>query len=262
MKTELEIALSAETVSAELPLALPLAHLTACRWLESIVKAGRLEPRPCKVFSKDLLYFSYGGVFYRTSKLQTEQATELPVALVFAPSVMNSVYQLFPFDSGAHADGRFGPDWTKKLGPVEQRFCINTSDALTDARRLVYHLFETNPQYLKGIVGDGKHKQNPFPILHEFLTADLSSAGIDHRQRTIEAISKISVELGKNLLWIGLPEWNTSSVFKELYHWTAPTVPQFDTYSYTKNFNPSEIAARLEEKAYEAVIKRYATLHV
>jgi hypothetical protein len=263
MKTELELAMEVEAVSAELPLALPLAHLTACRWLEPILKAGRLEPRHCKVFSKDLLYFSYGGVFYRTSKLQTEQATELPVALVFAPGVMDSVVKLFPFDSGAHATGRFGADWTRKLDRVEQRFCINTSDALTDARRLVYHLFETNPQYLKGIVGDnGKRKQNPFPLLHEFLTADLSSAGIDHRQRTIEAISKISVELGKSLLWIGFPEWNTSSVFREIYRLTAPMVPQFDTYSYTKNFNPSEIAARLEEKAYDAVIKRYATLSV
>ncbi|SRR6266436_3840838 len=258
MKTELEIALNRESTPTELPLGLPLAHLTACRWLASILRVGRLEPRPCKVFLKKLLYFSYGGVFYRTSKLQTEQATELPVALVFAPTVLDLISQLFPFDSGAAAAERFGLDWARKLAPFRKRFLVNTTDALMDARRLVYHLFKTNSQYLKGIpFGSGKHKRDPFPLLYEFLTTDLSSHEIDHRQRAIEAISDIPIELGKHLLWIGLPEWKTSSVLKDLYRSTAPTVPQFDTYKYTKNFNPTEIAALLEEKAYKAVIEKY-----
>lgn len=263
MKTELEIALTKETTPTELPLGLPLAHLTACRWLESILRVGRLEPRPCKVFSKELLYFSYGGVFYRTSKLQTEQATELPVALVFSPTVMTLISRLFPFDSGALAADRFGPDWTRKLAPFGQRFCVNTTDALMDARRLVYHLFGSNPQYLKGIaVSSGKHKNNPFPLLYEFLSSDMSSGGIDHRQRTIEAICEIPIELGKHLLWIGFPSWNTSTVLKELYRWTAPALPQIEMYEYTKNFNPAEIAARLEEKAHSAVIEKYAVFPV
>jgi hypothetical protein len=263
MKTELEIALNKEFTPTELPLGLPLAHLTASRWLASILNVGRLEPRPCKIFSKNLLYFSYGGVFYRTSKLPTEQATELPVALVFSPTVMNLISQLFPFDSGALAADMFGPEWTLKLAPHGKRFCINTTDALTDARRLVYHLFESNPQYLKGIAASsGKHKEDPFPLLYEFLTTDLSSRGVDHRQRAIEAISEIPIELAKHLLWIGFPAWETSSVLKELYRWTAPVLPQFETYEYTKNFNPSEIAARLEDKAYRAVIEKYAVFPV
>jgi len=263
VKTELEIALTVESTPTELPVALPLAHLTACRWLGSILKIGRLEPRPCKVFAKNLLYFSYGGVFYRTSKLQTEQTTELPVALVLSPTVMKLISQLFPFDSGAVAAKRFGPDWTCRLAPLAERFSVNTTDALTDARRLVYHLFETNLQYLKGMATNGsKHKKDPFPLLYELLTSDLSSLNVDHRQRTIEAISDVPIQLGQHLLWIGFPQWKTSTVLKELFQWTAPDVPQFDTYDYTRNFNPSEMAARLEEKAYEFVIKRYATLAV
>ena len=78
MKTELELALSKEYTPAELPMGLPLAHLTARRWLQSILTAGQLEPRPCKVLAKKLLYFSYGGVFYRTSSMHTEKTTELP----------------------------------------------------------------------------------------------------------------------------------------------------------------------------------------
>src|SRR5260370_39913928 len=65
MKTELELALAKESTPRELPMGLPLAHLTARRWLQSILKVGQLEPRPCTVLAKKLLYFSYGGVFYR-----------------------------------------------------------------------------------------------------------------------------------------------------------------------------------------------------
>jgi len=176
---------------------------------------------------------------------------------------MKLISQLFPFDSGAVAAERFGPDWARKLAVFSERFSVNTTDALMDARRLVYHLFETNPQYLKGIAANGgKHKKDPFPLLYDFLTTDMSPLGVDHRQRTIEAISDMSIQLGRHLLWIGLPEWNTSTVLKELFKWTAPDVPQFDIYDYTKNFNPSEVTARLEEKAYEFVIKRYAELAV
>jgi len=263
MKTELEIALAQESTPVELPLGLPLAHLTATRWLQSILKTGQLEPRPCKILSKTLLYFSYGGVFYRTSTLQTEHATELPIALVFSPEVLNVISQLFPFDSGAAAGNRFGPDWSRRLAPFASRFSVNTTDALRDARRLVYHLFETNPQYLSGrAANSGKLKQDPFPLLHEFLTTDLSSLHVDHRQRTIEAISEVAIKLGQHLLWIGIPQWKTSTVLKDLYRWTAPNVVPFHTYDFTKNFNPSEVSARLEEHARECVIKRYASFPV
>jgi hypothetical protein len=263
MATELEVALARESAPAELPIGLPLAHLTARRWLQSILNAGQLEPRPCKVLSKTVLYFSYGGVFYRTSTLQTECTSELPVGLVFSPNMMNAISKLFPFDSGAAADNRFGPDWSRRLAPFASRFSVSTTDALRDARRLVYHLFESNPRYLGGRPSpSGKLKQDPFPLLHEFLSCDLSSLNVDHRQRTIEAISEVAIELGRHLLWIGIPQFRTSSVLKELHRWTAPNVLPFYTYDYTKNFNPSEMAARLEENAQECIIKRYASFPV
>lgn len=260
MKTELETALAKEPIPTDLPIGLPLAHLTARRWLQSILNIGHLEPRPCKVMSKTLLYFSYGGVFYRTSTLQTERTSELPVALVFSPDVMNLVSQLFPFDSGAVAANRFGPDWSLKLAPFASRFSVTTANALRDARRLVYHLFETNPRYLSGrATKNGTLKQDPFPLLQEFLSTDMSSLNVDHRQRTIEAISEVAIDLAQHLLWIGIPQCKTSTILKELYRWTAPNIVPFHAYDFTKNFNPSEVAARLEDKAHECVIKHYAS---
>jgi len=86
-----------------LPPALPLAHLTIARWLSAILKLGAIAPRPCKVLGKDLLYLSYGGLFYRPDNIRTQQATELPVGLVFSPVALAGITSLFPFDSGAMA---------------------------------------------------------------------------------------------------------------------------------------------------------------
>lgn len=250
MPSELETALAEESLPPKLPCALPLAHLTAWRWLDAILGSGRLEPRLCKVFDNKLLYFSYGGVFYRTSSLQTEATCELPVAFVFSPKVMDIVSRLFPFDSGAMHDERFGHNWAQKLAPFKSRFRVDTPKDSQNAQKLVYHLFETNPLYRRGnpsIASTKKHA--PLPLLYEFLNANLSSLGVDHRQRTIEAISEAAVELGENLRWVGFPQRETSKVLKELLRWTSPRTPKFWEYEFTRNFNPAEIAAKLDDHA-------------
>jgi hypothetical protein len=109
-------------------------------------------------------------------------------------------------------------------------------------------------------INTGTRKHDPLPLLQEFLATDLSSLMVDHRQRTVEAISEVAFDLGKNLLWIGIPESRTSTVAKELYRWTKPDVPRVHPYHFTKNFNPSQIAAHLEESAYNFAIKQYADL--
>jgi hypothetical protein len=263
MPTELETALAKESLPPNLPCALPLAHLTAWRWLDAILVNGRLEPRPCRVFGNKLLYFSYGGVFYRTSSPQTEAAGELPVAFVFSPKVMDIVSRLFPFDSGAMHAGRFGSDWSHRLSPFESRFRVDTSGGVQDAQILLYHLFKTNPSYLCGKPSTAsRRKHAPLPLLYEFLNADLSSLKVDHRQRTIEAISDVAVELGKNILWVGFPRRKTSDVLKALLRWTRPVIPQFWEYDFHRNYHPAEIAAQLEDHANEDVIKRYAEFKV
>jgi hypothetical protein len=261
MSTELEVALIEEPRPAKLPIPLPLAHLTVCRWLQPILKVGRLEPRFCKVLSKKLLYFSYGGVFYRKSNLQTQSASELPIAMVYSPAVLKAISRLFPFDSGAMARDLFGPNWKLRLAPFESRFSVNTKDAILDASLLVCHLFGTNRSYISGkstLAGTKKHA--PLPLLQEFLAADLSSLNVDHRQRTIEAISEVSFELAKNLLWMGIPQSKFSTVAKGLYRWTRPEVPSIQTYDFTRNFNPAQISAVLENMAHEYIFKQYASL--
>jgi hypothetical protein len=259
MASEFEKTVRDEPVAGDLPHTLPLAHLTAWRWLEPILESGHLFPRECKVFSKKLLYFSYGGVFYRTSKLQTQASDELPVAMVFSPKILKYVSHFFPFDSGAMAESRFGEPWTTEMAPFKDRFMFENIDWARDPSLLVHHLYSSNSAYLHGAPRDSiATKPAPFPLLHRFLNADMSSIGVDHRQRTIEGVGEEPTSIGDHLLWIGFPLQKIDTILGSLRNCTGVDVPDYWPYPYSRNFNPSELAMALEMKAHEAVIKRYA----
>lgn len=117
----------------DLPQLLPPVHSSIVRWFSSIAEKGRLEPRKCSVFNKKLLYLFYGGVFYRPPNVSTKKAVELPIAFVFDPRVLSSIFRYYPFDTGAMAGGRFG-EWKDKLIGVR---CLSVlsrqSEAFADA---------------------------------------------------------------------------------------------------------------------------------
>ena len=101
-------------------------------------------------------------------------------------------------------------------------------------------------------------KREPIPLLREFLTDDLSWIQVDHRQRTIEAIAEVGLKLADTLEWIGIPEIDILNVQNRLYHWTKPRMVEIHSYGFRKNFHPRELAAQLEDAAYEYVVKKYA----
>src|SRR4051812_38517368 len=93
--------------------ALPTTHLTRAEWFEVIVQKGQLDPRDDRYFNEKLLYFFYGGIFYRPPSRQTPDPLHFPVAFVFDPSVLTSFARYYPFDTGAMFKGFFG-DWSTK----------------------------------------------------------------------------------------------------------------------------------------------------
>lgn len=243
----------------ETPLPLPLAHLTLARWFESIIDQGYLKPHACKVFNRDLLYFSYGGVFYRAKTFQTQNASELPIAFVFDPTVLDSVDTLYPFDTGAMAEGKFGPEWTREFSSFRSHYRVALRRNALKVCDLVLHLFGSNRNYLRGEPAPScATKPAPLPLLYRFLSTDLSPLGVDHRQRTIECLSTRTVRLSRTLIWIGFPDI-LGRDFIKLYRWTKPWVPEFFPYPYHRNFNPEQIAAILEQEAAKT-IKRFVEL--
>ncbi len=244
----------------QLPPQLPIAHLTASRWFSEILDVGELRPRPCSVFGRNLLYLSYGGLFYRPKRVSTQRATELPIGLVFSPVVLEAITSLFPFDTGAMANGGRFNTWKEKLAPFETRFCLSTSDGLRDAATLVKLLYADNLLYLRGEVAvEAAGRPDPFPLLAEFLAEDMTPSS-DHRQRSIECLTEMPVALGRHLLWIGFPDAHTDEILRGVHRWSQPVVPDFRAYPCHLNFNPADIGAQLEAWAYDDVIRRYAEL--
>jgi hypothetical protein len=84
-----------------MPMALPPSHMTDGRNFKTIVSNSELRPQLCDVFQELLIYLFYGGIFYRRSNRPTKHATELPVAFLFDPNILNAVDRYYPSDTGA-----------------------------------------------------------------------------------------------------------------------------------------------------------------
>lgn len=255
---QLESALSTLPDPGKRPILLPLTHVSSAEHFDSIVSAGRLVPRGCKVFHKDLTYLFYGGVFYRPKSRATRKVTELPIGFVFSPTTLDKIYRLFPFDTGALEDKRYGT-WDGTLRPFEkfELPCSGRTDMLS---KLVHYVFGSNEQYLKGDPDPlCKSGPDPIPQLYDFYTDDLTPGGVDHRQCIIEGQASVEIPLDRDLLWVGFPESMTPE-FEKLYEWTKPWVPQYYPYASHMIKNPAEYAAKLEEIARREVIGRYIKL--
>lgn len=237
------------------PLPLPIAHLSMVRSFDAIAKGGKLVPTQCDVFRTKLLYFSYGGIHYRASNKQSENAAELPLAFLFDPTVLDSIERYYPFDTGALAKRNLGK-WTRTLRPVFKRTFKVAGGDYRIPSKMVHCIYGDNQQYLDGEVYSGCGGPEPLPLLCQFLSTNLSSLGVDHRQRMIEGQKTKTLSLTKGLIWMAYPESRTTDykpLLRKIYERTKPSLPFFYSYSYHKNFNPSAVAERLQGKAAEFI---------
>lgn len=244
--------------TSTLPHLLPIAHSSIAKNFSTIVNNGELKPMPCNVFSQDLLYFFYGGVFYRSKTGTTKDKLQMPIAFVFSPKILEKVLCLFPFDTGAVAKNHFGKNWSTELSAFE-KFKIDTNGDSNIASKIVYHAFENNKNYL---ISKPKRQYESTPQLlfklFEFYSTDLSVNGTDQRQCVIECQFNTSISLKTDILWVGFP---TSMMieFNKLCNLIQIEVPQYYDYEVTEaSRNPAEFAAILENRAKQDVISRYA----
>jgi hypothetical protein len=142
--------LRALPISGNLPAPLPVFHISNARWFQEIVNLGFLRPRTCEVFKRELLYFFYGGAFYRPKPCPTQNASELPIAFIFDPTLLCEVKHYYPFDTGAVATGRFG-SWSTRLCNLDQ-YCVEGYGDYNTPCHIVYHIYESNDRYIRGEV--------------------------------------------------------------------------------------------------------------
>lgn len=235
-----------------LPSILPASHLRDARDLGPVLDAGELPLWHCNVFDEDLVYLFYGGVFYRRFAMPTKNAALLPIAFLFAPCVLKSVERYYPFDTGAAEKRLYGPPWNEKLAPFKSRFRVDARGEDSAAARMVYHSFRTNHGYLfEDPQAGAKQLPDPFPLLHDFLSADLTDRGVNQRYRRIEAHSKVPIPLA-HLIWVGYP----SHVERQIKRLVAQLAHPPLEYRY-KAFPaapPNEIAAILQQRAHDEMI--------
>jgi hypothetical protein len=254
----LEAQLNSLDKPARLPAPLPLTHLTVARNFTPIVTAGRLDPRLCNVFERHLVYLFYGSVFYRTSLDATENASEQPVVFIFRPSASRHVDHYYPFDTGALVKA-YPEEWRRKLGAKAADYKIQSNGDTDLPSRLVFHLYKDNKKYLQGKVDPAAEKNPPpFPILFQFLSADLSGAGVDDRQRAIEALSVQAISFD-DLIFVAFPERDNEE-FRILFETLHPKLkppPILYPYPCTQNFRPNEMAVGIRNMAYYRLKKEY-----
>lgn len=248
--TSLAAALVSSDDNAALPSPLPIAHVTVGRWFADIVAAGELRPRECKVFSAQVLYLSYGGAFYRPSPKPTNRAADVPVAFLFGPRRLRDAWRFAAFDTGAHHEGLFGSPWTEDLTPINPRFTLPADGSVKQAPALVHHFYGSNAAYLRGsALGPCSHPNGSCTRLHEFLGADLTSLGVDKRQRSIEVQFDKAIRLeDETLMWVGFPE-QLQSIYGDLVRHLSPHVPTPYPYTFAAGDRPSELAKELEVRA-------------
>jgi hypothetical protein len=225
-------------------------HVSLSGCLSSIVASKRLIPKRCAVFDANHLYFSYGAPHYRPTDHQTTDPKELPVAFVLAYSIVEKMRYFFPFDTGAMAKGRYGRRYANPFRPLYDFSVTQNPD------RLVSCFYEDNARYLRGqVVAQCPTNSAPIPLLHHFLSVNLSHKGIDQRQRTIECIADKPIRLSPSLLWVAYPDFQTLDIAKL---WTSFRVG-FDSYAYPtdETSNPARLAEHIEIVAREWFRHRY-----
>ena len=140
--------------------ALDLVHITSVGWGRRIVSAGKIETRRCSVFGRDLVYAFMARPAYRfrDGDVKSDQINRFPFVFVISPEKLRDPFHVYPFDTGAAADGRYGDaaQPTVYLDDYELEPRIET------AMQHIAWAFGTNAGYFDGVLKAGLADTLPY----------------------------------------------------------------------------------------------------
>ena len=185
---------------------MPLMHCTDFFSFRQIIRSGRLDPTPCKVFNKELLYLFYGRPAYKASYGEKKSFTNkayLPVTFILETEKIHGIEQIYPFDSGAYSHGYFN-EYIHPKSRLED-FMINRDTKVLPnlisnfyGNNISYFFGETRPMHKPAI--DNVELNTYYDIINS--TGNLD---IDDRKYTIEVVINKSILLKELLYAIVLP---------------------------------------------------------
>jgi hypothetical protein len=185
---------------------LPLVHLTYMRNLPELIAKNSIPATDCDVYKTNLCYFFYGKPAYQTkgdraSKLLPEAA----VCLVLRTELLPEPRRVYPFDTGAFIEGRYGSYMPEKAELVD----FELEPARESAARLVSLFYGNNQNYFRGEVATTKQLSALDYAAHTYrsLAASETSTDFDERCCTCELQFERDIPLGDGVLEsIALPD--------------------------------------------------------
>lgn len=194
---------------------LPLCHTTKWEYFQSIIYDKKLstkfskfpDPNPKGQKQEDLVYLFYGLPFYiyetgMDDEINSEVTEDLPIGLIFKPSLVSSVNRFYPFDTGAFLSNKY--EGALGLDNDISDYKVNVTNG-SEIKKLVKRYYRSNEQYCYGNFNDSVNPAHPKEedLLRFFLNKDKSK--IDLRSRAIEVHSLKDIDISSNILAIILP---------------------------------------------------------
>lgn len=190
--------------------ALPLVHATAVFTAGEILRGGKLQTAYCEVFRRQMLYFFVLRSAYRSRKGsdKSHQLSRFPFVFILRPAAGDPPLHVYPFDTGAAADGTFA-DQADPLVPLED---YELEPTLAAATRHIEWAFGSREAYYEGILRPDVLADVPQheSVIRGFVdVARMGRVGSnrhDKRASTIEVALGHDVDLKDNVLLAILPK--------------------------------------------------------
>jgi hypothetical protein len=189
--------------------ALPLVHSTEAYFLKKILRTGKIDASPCKVFKNEhIAYFFVGRPAYKSQVTAEAAYWELPICFIFEYS-MDNIKRIYPFDSGAFATKRY-PSFIQMM-PLNEFEVGNDKNAVP---KLIGTFFGSAMNYyrLKPTPDSAFKRDFQVEILNEEILAlhkliESKSDKYDDRRFSVEAQFSEGFDLKeRKLLAIVLPD--------------------------------------------------------
>jgi hypothetical protein len=228
-----------------------LTHVTDCVNIGSVLASGKLEPRPCAVFKKDLLYLFYGRPAYRR-RWDGEATSNLGYAricFILHDDVAQKASRILPFDSGGY--DRFKHAFHDQL--TLEDFEIDPTDS---PKKIVSAFYDDFPAYywMRPTTGlTFPLSQNIVDSYYKLITGNLKET-FDDRCAAIEVQLEQSLPLAGQVLAIIGPNqmFDDPDLMSQMKIWGAE--PR--GYKLPSLFNPAEIGGRLLDEVERFLIDK------
>ncbi len=231
---------------------LPVTHKQDWYTAKATLREGKIKPSPCDVFKgNDLIYYFYGKSSYFVANNIGSRGDNLyfPVCYIFDIESIE-IEKVFPFDSGAFANKKFGGFLHGKMDINDFAIKPTTSQI----KGFIKTFFNNNDNYYKGKskCDPEKYVDNDIATAYINIINNKGEESYDERSSSIEILSKTELDLNKHLRAIILP-FDLVSSCKQIKELEANGV-DIITY-HTFGGNPGSYNAVIRHLFYDYLLK-------